>query len=136
MTNMFTASYYSCSHGPFISFQYSRSTHAFFQAVDFSVPFWEESLGVLVRTEDNKKLFTAFKPFSWWLWLVLLVVLLSTAVCLRLLGCIMEHIEGTCPVACAQTLSRSLGYCFRVCLSQGKNEAVTLTENYTYNLVH
>ena len=49
--------------------------HAFDQQViDFTVPFWEESLGVAVKHIDRTASYLdgVFRPFSLWVWLVLL----------------------------------------------------------------
>ena len=109
-----------------------HETPLILQAVDFSVPFWEEALGVMVRTVDDIKLFTTFKPFSLYLWLCLLAFWLITSGSLRLLGLMLGYLgfhEDP-----GKTLSRSLRYYFRVCINQGRQN--TINSKYKELQIH
>ena len=105
------------------------------QAVDFSVPFWEEALGVMVKAVDDIKLFTAFKPFSLYLWLCLLAFWFVASSSFRLLGWILAYLGFY--EAPGKTLPRSLGYYFRVCINQGKqNTLLTVKEDIDHGFAY
>ena len=89
-----------------------------FQVVDFSVPFFEESLAVSVKVQDESKLIGPFLPFTPYLWITVFGALFITALPMWLVGYYSKQMKRN--EAVGMSFSRSLGYCYRMLVVQGR----------------
>ena len=90
------------------------------QVVDFTVPFWEEPSGVLVRREEDSSqlLLSVFTPLHAWVWIMLLAATLVTALTMVALT---HHDERSVVdfLSCGRGFMKWFWYCSTSFLLQG-----------------